>query len=90
MQHRITLLRTGYRGISFTSKRVGMFGVVKDHNTVLRMKYLQILHGYQFTNLNGNCILKLADVFVLDYVNQTGGIQTIILLCVFGFSHMCC
>jgi len=75
----VHLLGKGYTGISFTSERVGMFGVVKDHNTVLRMKYLQIRHGYQFTNLNRNSILKLADVFILDYINQIDVLQMIIL-----------
>jgi len=86
----VHLLGKVYRVTSFTSERVGMFGVVKDHNTVLRMKYLQIRHGYQFTNLNRNCILNLPYVFMLDYVNQTDVFQMIILLWVFGFSHLCC
>jgi len=54
------------------------------------MKYLQIRHGYQFTNLNRNSILKLADVFLLDYINQTDVLQMIILFWVFVLSHLCC
>ena len=34
-------------------------------------------HLYQFTKLNKYFIFKLADVFVLDYINQTDVFQMI-------------
>lgn len=52
----------------------------KKHNIVLRMKYLQRRYRYYFTNINTNFILKLADVFMLDYINQPDVLQMIILL----------
>ena len=44
----VHLLGKGHRRISFTSEREGGEGfsvLFKKHNTILRMKYLQIRHG---------------------------------------------
>lgn len=53
----------------------------KNHNTVLRMKYLQRRHRYQFTKLNKYFVFKLADMFILDYKNQTDVFEMINLCC---------
>ena len=77
LQH---LLGKGHRDISFTSERVGMFCEWNIYKYDMDISS-QIL--------NRSCILKLADVYVLDYINHINVLELIILLWVFGFSHLC-
>ena len=49
----------------------------KKQNTILQIKYVQMLHLYQFTKLNKYFVFKSADVFILDYINQTDALQMI-------------